>query len=258
LLRIYLALERRFGPQSWRPGRTPYETAVGALLGRTARTSPVGAIAALRARRPLIPRRVGRLPATRLARAIRTAGADRIGARRVLAFTRWLLARFGGRLAGLRRAPLVPLRRELLGVPDIGPEAADAILLHAAGRPVFVVDAYARRVLARHRLLRRGESYQDVQRFVEAHLPSDPALFSEYHALLVNVGTTHCRAIPLCRGCPLRFDLRGRPPDMGGLDRAPRSPRARSTTAKPWRSAIHRQALSENRRDVSRPPPGRE
>ena len=112
----------------------------------------------------------------------------------------------------MSRAPLDALRRELLGVPGIGPESADSILLYALGRPVFVVDAYTRRVLHRHRLLRRDADYEEVRAFFERHLPSDPRLFNEYHALLVAVGKEYCRSRPRCEECPLRFDLRGKPP----------------------------------------------
>ncbi|PYO21083.1 MAG: hypothetical protein DMD85_15300 [Candidatus Rokuibacteriota bacterium] len=112
----------------------------------------------------------------------------------------------------MRRAPLGPLRRELLAVPGLGPETVDAILLYAAGRPVFVADTYARRVLARHRLLPPTADYETTRAFIESHLPSDPALFNELHALLIAVGKTYCRSIPLCAECPLRPDLAGRPP----------------------------------------------
>src|SRR5207244_4336511 len=104
----------------------------------------------------------------------------------------------------MRRLPLAPLRRELLAVPGLGPETADAILLYGAERPVFVADAYARRVLVRHRLLRRPAGYEQARAFLEAHLPSDPALFNEYHALLVAIGKTHCRTVPPCARSPLR------------------------------------------------------
>jgi endonuclease-3 related protein len=109
-------------------------------------------------------------------------------------------------------APLDALRRELLAIPGIGPETADSILLYALGRPVFVVDAYTRRVLSRHRLLPHDAGYEDVRAFFERHLPSDPRLFNEYHALLVAIGKQYCRSRPHCAECPLRFDLRGRPP----------------------------------------------
>jgi endonuclease-3 related protein len=213
LLRLSLALARRFGPQRWWPGRTPYEIAVGAILTQhTAWSNAARAIAALRARGLLRPARVAALQPDALARVIRSSGTYRLKARRLLAFTRWLLGRYGGRWQRLRHAPLDPLRRELLTVPGLGPETVDAILLYAAGRPVFVADEYARRVIARHRLLPRGAGYEAARAFLEAHLPSDPALFNEFHALLVAVGKTHCRAVPYCERCPLRFDLRGRRP----------------------------------------------
>lgn len=212
LLRLYRALARRFGPQAWWPGRTPYEIAAGAVLTQhTAWTSAARAVAALRARHLLRPERVAALPEASLARVIRPAGTPRLKARRLRALTRWLLDRFGGRFGALRWLPLGPLRRELLAVPGLGPETVDAILLYAAGRPVFVADAYARRVLARHRLLGRRPGYEAARAFFEAHLPSDPVLFNEFHALLVAVGKAHCRALPRCENCPLRFDLRGRP-----------------------------------------------
>jgi len=213
LLRLHAALSRRFGPQRWWPGRSGYEIAAGAVLTQnTAWTNAAPAIAALRARRLLDPRRLIAVPETELGRVIRSAGTYRLKARRLRAFTRWLLTRFGGRFRGLRRSPLGPLRTELLAVPGLGPETVDAILLYAANRPRFVADAYTRRVLARHRLIGRGAGYETARAFLEAHLPSDPALFNELHALFVAVGKTYCRSVPLCAGCPLRADLRGRRP----------------------------------------------
>ena len=213
LLRLHVALLRRFGPQRWWPGRTSYEIAVGAVLTQhTAWTNAARAVAALRGRRLLRPDRLAALGEGALAETIRPAGTYRIKARRLQALTRWLLDRFGGRWTGVRRAPLDPLRRELGTVPGLGPETVDAILLYAAGRPTFVADAYARRVLSRHRLVRLGAGYEAARAFVEDHLPSDPALFNEFHALLVAVGKTHCRTVPRCATCPLRFDLRGRRP----------------------------------------------
>jgi endonuclease-3 related protein len=228
LLRLYAALEGRFGPQGWWPGRTAYEIATGAILTQhTAWTNAARAVAALRERALLRPERVAALPEDGLAALIRAAGTYRLKARRLGAFTRWLLQRFGGRFAGLRRAPLDPLRRELLSVPGLGAETVDSILLYAANRPVFVADAYTRRVLVRHRLRAPGATYEEARRFVEAHLPSDPALFNELHALIVAVGKAYCRTVPCCRACPLRFDLRGRPPGPPSPARGSRDARQR-------------------------------
>jgi endonuclease-3 related protein len=213
LLRLYRALGRRFGPQHWWPGRTAYEIAAGAILTQhTAWTNAARALAALRARRQLTPAGVLGLGQAELARLVRPAGTYRLKARALLAFTRWLARRFGGHFEGMRRAPLGPLRRELLAIPGLGPETADAILLYAAGRHVLVADAYVRRVLARHRLIRPSAGYEEARAFLEAHLPSDPRLFNEFHALLVAIGKTYCRTVPRCERCPLKFALRGRPP----------------------------------------------
>ena len=213
LLRLYRSLLARYGSQGWWPARTPFEVAVGAILTQhTAWPGAARAVAALRARGLLTPRRLAACDTATLGTLIRPAGTYRLKARRLLDFSAWLLARCGGDFRVLRRAPLAALRRELLGVPGLGPETADAILLYAAGRPVFVADAYARRVLGRHRLLRRGAGYEEARAFLAAHLPSDPALFNEFHALLVAAAKSHCRAVPRCATCPLRADLSGRAP----------------------------------------------
>jgi endonuclease III related protein len=189
LLRLHVALLRRHRPQPWWPGRTAYEIAVGAILTQnTAWTNAAPAIAALRARRLLDPRRLMAVSEAQLGTVIRSAGTSRLKARRVRSFTRWLLRRFGGRLQGLRRAPLAPLRAEMRAIPGLGLETVDAILLYAAHRPVAVADASTRRLLARHRLLRGNADYETARAFLEAHLPSDPSLFSEFHALVVADG----------------------------------------------------------------------
>jgi len=91
----------------------------------------------------------------------------------------------------------------LLAVSGIGPETADSILLYAAARPVFVIDAYTIRILCRHRLLPEETSYAEAQQWVTDHLPEDLQIFNEFHALLVAVGKDFCRPQPKCRGCPL-------------------------------------------------------
>ena len=200
LLRLYRDLLRRYGPQQWWPGQSAFEIAVGAILTQhTAWTSAARAVAALRQRRLLTPERLVAIPESELADVIRAAGTYRLKARRLRAFTEWLLVRFGGRVHGLRRAPLGALRRELLTVSGLGPETVDAILLYAAHRPVFVADTYTRRVLGRERLLPATAGYEDARAFIEAHLPSDPALFNEFHALLVAAGKATRRAVNAAR-----------------------------------------------------------
>jgi endonuclease-3 related protein len=216
-LRLYAALARRFGEQRWWPARTPYEVAVGAILTQhTAWTNAARAVAALRARRLLRADRLAALSEGELAEVIRAAGTYRLKARRLHAFTRWLLDRFDGRFDGLRRAPLAALRREMLAIVGLGPETVDAILLYAAGRPLFVADAYARRLLARHGFLSDRADYEQARAFLEAHLPSDPALFNEFHALMVAEGKEQSRraarrSAPRRRRSPPRAPARPSP-----------------------------------------------
>ncbi|MBI2528024.1 MAG: endonuclease III domain-containing protein [Candidatus Rokubacteria bacterium] len=213
LLSLHVALLARFGPQRWWPARGPFEVAVGAILTQhTAWSAAARAVGNLRSARALTAARLAALSAPRLQRLVRPAGTYRLKARRLRGFTAWLLARHAGRMAALEGEPLARLRGELLALPGIGPETADSILLYGAGRPVFVADAYSRRVLARHRLVAPDIGYEDLRRFLEAHLPGDPRLFNELHALLVAVGKSHCGARPRCGGCPLSGDLRGRRP----------------------------------------------
>ena len=186
---------------------------MGAILTQnTAWGNVEHALAALRSRRLLTPARLDSISARRLALLIRASGYFRVKALRLKSFLAYLKRRSGGSLRRMSRAPLEPLRHELLAVPGIGPETADSILLYALGRPVFVVVAYTRRVLFRHRLSGRGADYEEIRAFFERHLPSDPQLFNEYHALLVAVGKHYCGSRPRCDECPLRFDLRGKPP----------------------------------------------
>ncbi len=215
LLRLYDRLHRRYGPQRWWPARSRSEVVVGAILTQNAAwRNAERAITRLRAAGTLDLQAILTLPPARLAALLRPSGAFRVKGRRLRAFARHLRRHHAGRLARLLARPLPALRAELRGIPGIGLETADAIALYAAGRPIFVVDAYTRRILARHRLTATDADYATVQTLLMTHLPHDPALFNEFHALLVRVGKEHCRPRPRCEGCPLRYDLRGRPPRL--------------------------------------------
>jgi endonuclease-3 related protein len=95
------------------------------------------------------------------------------------------------------------MREGLLSVKGIGPETADSILLYAAHRPVFVVDAYTYRILYRHGMADDQASYEELQDLFMDHLPEDTSLFNEFHALIVKVGKHYCKKRPLCDRCPL-------------------------------------------------------
>ena len=202
---IYGFLKRSFGPQYWWPAKTPFEVTVGAILTQnTAWTNVEKAIASLRSAGQLSLSALSGLPRKRLARLIRPAGYFNVKAVRLQAWTRYLRAK-GCKtdLKPLRGVPTEKLRHEMLEVKGIGPETADSILLYALDRPVFVVDAYTKRVLSRHGLLDERASYGETQDLFIRSLKPSVGLFNEYHALLVALGKDYCRPRPKCAECPL-------------------------------------------------------
>ena len=228
----------RFGPQGWWPGETPFEVMIGAILTQNTNWGNVEkAIANLKREADFTPQGLLALPTERLAELIRPSGYFNQKAAKLREFLEFYLSTTGGEtrrsnqnrqgarrglkrdsqealsrlkqesqqaLRRMRRRSLAALRRDLLAVRGIGPETADSILLYALGKPVFVVDAYTRRVLSRHGACRPDASYDELQRLFMDHLPADTKLFNEFHALLVRVGKEHCRkSSPRCEGCPL-------------------------------------------------------
>lgn len=236
----YDTLFAALGPQRWWPSSKsggPFEIILGAILTQnTAWTNVERAITNLRRARLLTPRAIERIPLRRLARLIRPSGYFRQKAKKLKAFVRFLRDAYGGSLARMFRTPTAELRAQLLAVHGIGPETADSILLYAGRHPVFVVDAYTRRILLRHALIHEpvrngvssraprggleicssqlssgiglqpvGTTYEKVRALFESSLPRDAQLFNEFHALLVHTGKHFCRPRdPRCTACPLR------------------------------------------------------
>ena len=202
----YDALFEKHGTQSWWPGRTRFEIIVGAILVQNTSWSNVErAIVALRRERLLTPAGIEGVPQTKLARLIRSSGYFRQKARKLKAFVSFLRKNYAGSLAKMFRVPTNELRVQLLAVHGIGPETADSMLLYAGGHPVFVVDAYTRRVLERHGLVHEKATYEEIRRLFENSLPKRVSLFNEYHALIVHTGKHFCKPrAPLCSACPLK------------------------------------------------------
>jgi endonuclease-3 related protein len=205
----YDALFAAYGPQFWWPGRTAFEIIVGAILTQNTSWNNVEiAIRNLRCEKLLTPRAIEDVSYARLARLIRSSGYFRQKAKKLKCFVRFLLSEYAGSLKRMFRTPTAVLREKLLAVHGIGPETADSILLYAGKHPVFVVDAYTRRMLERHELAAPTQSYEEIRRLFERSLPSDAPLYNEFHALIVRTGKEYCRTRnPRCSECPLHSFL---------------------------------------------------
>ncbi|MGD1119867.1 MAG: endonuclease [Dehalococcoidales bacterium] len=201
---VYGRLFNRYGPQHWWPARTPFEVIVGAILTQSAAwTNVEKAIENLRKAGMLSASALRQLPEAKLAGLIYSCGYYNVKARKLKAFAAWFGERYGDSLEKLFAQDTGDLRRELLSVYGIGEETADSILLYAGGKPVFVIDAYTRRIIDRLGISPDRKSYADYQALFMNNVPADANLFNEYHALLVRLGKEACRRQPKCGGCCL-------------------------------------------------------
>ncbi|MFH1829794.1 MAG: endonuclease III domain-containing protein [Pseudomonadota bacterium] len=194
-----------FGPLEWWPGDTPFEIMVGAILTQNAnwRNAEL-AVRNLKQAGVLSPKDMLALHPLRLQNLIRPAGFFRVKAKRLIAFLKYFVGEYGGSAARMAKEDLEKLRPELKAINGIGSETADSMLLYALNKPIFVIDAYTKRILSRHALCTEEDGYDELQELFMDRLPHDVVLFNEYHALIVEVGKTHCRPTnPKCDGCPL-------------------------------------------------------
>ncbi|REJ69455.1 MAG: endonuclease III domain-containing protein [Planctomycetota bacterium] len=201
---VYERLLQAYGPQGWWPGESPFEVMVGAVLVQnTAWQNVEKAIANLRDDNLLDVMRLWQLPREQLETLIKPAGYFRLKAARLRNLLAYVVERHDGSLDSVFALSMEELRSDLLEINGIGPETADSILLYAADKPRFVVDAYTQRVLKRHGWIDQEADYGTTQSHFETHLEPDTQLYGEYHALLVRVGHHHCRKTPRCEACPL-------------------------------------------------------
>lgn len=204
LNKIYQRLYKKFGPQHWWPGESPFEVIIGAILTQnTAWLNVEKAINNLKKNKLLNPKALKNTSLKRLASLIKSTGYYNQKARKVKNFIRFFFVNYGGSLRRMFKQDLFSLRQKLLKINGIGPETADSILLYAAGKPIFVVDAYTQRILNRHKLIKPNATYSETQAFFMDNLKNSAKLFNEYHALLVRLGKEICKTKPNCLGCPL-------------------------------------------------------
>lgn len=202
---LFDRLHTAYGPQAWWPADGPFEVIVGAILTqRTAWRNVEQAMQCLRESSLLSAEAIDGAPTELVAEAIRAAGFYNAKAKKLKTFAAHLIERHEADLDRLLGLPGDALREELLGLCGIGEETADAILVYAADRPSFVIDAYTRRLLGRLGWIDGGEPYRELRDLFLNALPTDVGVLGEFHALIVRHGKAHCRSDPVCCGCPVR------------------------------------------------------
>ena len=203
---IYSLLLHHFGPQNWWPADSHFEMIVGAVLTQNTQWRNVEkAIENLKAVNLLSFDALNDLDNSSLAGYLRPAGYYNIKAKRLKNLLQMIAERYHGDVDSLLSDNFHNARMMLLQVKGVGEETADSILLYAGEHPIFVVDAYTRRVFSRHNFVEEECSYGDVQERFMDNLPADSKLFNEYHALIVKVAKIYCKKTnPLCEDCPLQ------------------------------------------------------
>ena len=204
LKEMFELLFGHFGHQHWWPGETPFEVMVGAVLTQNTNWKNVEkAIENLKTKERLTLEGLHMLSLSELAEDIRPAGYFNIKAKRLKNLIEFIVDKYEKDLSLLLNESPALLREGLLSVKGIGPETADSILLYAARKPVFVIDAYTYRILRRHGMAEEEMTYEGLQAVFMDHLPDDPQLYNEFHALIVRTGKEYCRKTPRCDRCPL-------------------------------------------------------
>ena len=205
LKQVYERLFKAYGPQHWWPGESPFEVMVGAVLTQnTAWTNVEKAIHNLKLYDALEPGAILAAPHEQLAQWLRPSGYFNIKAQRLKQYCDWYVKQ--GEYSSLSQLETHALRKALLTVKGVGPETADDILLYAFERPVFVIDAYTRRLFSRLGYVSGVEGYEELRHYFEKGLARNPepvALFNEYHALIVIHAKDYCKKKPFCESCCL-------------------------------------------------------
>lgn len=208
LNQIYEKLYSAFGPQHWWPGDTQIEIMVGAILTQNTNWGNVEkAINNLKAAKKLSVKALLEISQEELAILIKPAGYYNIKAKRLKNFINFLRQEYRGNLKEMEKETLPKLREKLLSVNGVGPETADSILLYAFNKPVFVIDAYTKRVCTRHKLAPEDVDYLHLQKLFMDNLPHNAKMFNEYHALIVRLAKEYCKTTPHCANCILKKDF---------------------------------------------------
>lgn len=205
--KIRQTLFEYYGSLNWWPADTPFEVCVGAILTQnTAWSNVEKAIENLKKENLLSCEAIYNADINFLAELIKPSGYFNQKAKKLKAFCEFLKEGFNCNLDSFfNSASIEKLREKLLSIWGIGKETADSILLYAGGKPVFVVDAYTKRVFSRHGICKENIDYDELKLLVENSIQKNVDFYNEFHASLVYIGKDFCKKKnPLCDKCPLK------------------------------------------------------
>lgn len=211
---FYSALLKNYKNQNWWPAETVMECIIGTILVQNTSWNNVEkAINNLKPRGKITLKSLKKTPLDELASLIKPSGYYNQKALTIKNLIKLIDDKYNGKISNMSEDETDVIRKNLLQIKGIGNETADCILLYALKKPVFVIDKYSYRILHRHGIIPKNNSYVEMQKIFIENLDQEPSLFNEFHALIVKVGKKHCKTVPQCTGCPLKFDLNGKEPN---------------------------------------------
>ena len=218
-LNLYDLLYEKFGNLKWWPIELEYhkkndsdprfEIIVGAVLTQnTAWANVDKALSNLKEKKILEINRINKIDLQILCNLIKPSGFFNQKAKRLKILTKYLIKKYDGNLDIFFQKDINNIRQELLNINGIGPETADSIILYAGNLPIFVVDAYTKRI-CRRLPMDTNLSYKDIQLFFQKNLSEHyqgkklVQVYNELHALIVNFAKNYCKKKPECAKCPI-------------------------------------------------------
>jgi endonuclease-3 related protein len=201
---IYQTLLKHYGPQHWWPGDTPFEVMVGAILTqRTSWRNVEQAIKNLKKAGLMTADSIAGSSVDKIRSLVRPSGFYNVKAERLFSLARYLNENYDSP-EDIFKNDIQDVREELLGLRGIGKETADSMILYAGNNPIFVVDAYTKRMCERLDIPVKSLDYDDLQSYFQEAMPKDANIYKEFHALIVIHGKEMCKTRPVCKGCPLQ------------------------------------------------------
>lgn len=206
LQKIYTTLLQEYGHRNWWPAETPFEVIIGAILAQNVSWKNVTtAIQNLKDAGLLDPEKIHRSKNGIIASKIKSSRYYNQKAQKIRHFMDFFYTDYQGSLERMSREETSLLRKKLLNIRGLGEETVDSILLYSCNKPVFVVDAYTKRIFSRYGLIGENAAYSEIQRFFMDNLPQDKELFNDFHAQVVHLGNRVCKKQPCCDKCPIRI-----------------------------------------------------
>ena len=205
LIAVYEKLESYYGNQNWWPADSAFEVIIGTILAQNVSwNNASNAIKNLKKASLLDPKKIYDADLQEIAVQIRPSRFYNQKARKIKNFIEFFFEEYNGNISDMSNEEMYVLRKKLLKIQGIGEETVDSIILYACDKPIFVVDAYTKRIFSRYGFFEKNKTYCQIQEFLMMNLPIDRDLFNDFHAQIDCLGNSICKNRPNCELCPIK------------------------------------------------------